>query len=145
MRHLLRQASAADLAAVHRLLTAANLPLDGLDDHAERLWVWNAEGQVVGAIAFERYGTAGLLRSLIVDPNQRGTGLGRFLLQSGLDQMRADGIRDAYGLTTTIPDWLARLGWNEIHKSDLPTGLHASMELRGACPDTARVFHLPLR
>lgn len=144
MRPLLRQASAADLPAVRRLLATADLPLDGLDDHADRLWVWDAEGQVAGAIAFERYGTAGLLRSLIVDPTQRGTGLGRFLLQSGLDQMHAAGIRDAYGLTTTIPDWLVRLGWTEVAKDTLPPALHQSMELRGACPDTARAFHLRL-
>ncbi len=141
---MLRKATSADVPAVRRLLSAAKLPLEGLDDHRERLWVWVQDGHVVGAIAYEAYGEAGLLRSLIVDPAQRGTGLGGALLHAGLGEMRKAGLRDAYGLTTTIPDWLARLGWTELDKATLPAELHQSMELRGACPDTARAFHLRL-
>lgn len=129
---------------MRRLLADAGLPLDGLDDHVDRLWVWDDGGHVAGAIAFERYGTDGLLRSLVVDPAQRGTGLGRALLHAGLDAMRRDGVRHAYGLTTTIPDWLARLGWTELPRSALPAGLDASMELQGACPASARAFRLDL-
>ncbi len=62
----------------------------------------------------------------------------------GLDQMRRAGVRHAYGLTTTIPDWLQRLGWMEVPKADLPAALNTSMELRGACPGTARIFLLDL-
>jgi amino-acid N-acetyltransferase len=141
---LLRRATTADLPAVRRLLTAAKLPLEGLDDHKERLWVWDQRGAVIGAIAYEAYGDKGLLRSLIVDPEHRGTGLGAMLLHSGLAEMRKAGLRDAYGLTTTIPDWLARLGWTEVEKESLPAALHKSMELRGACPDTARAFQVSL-
>lgn len=141
---MLRKATSADLPAVRRLLSSAQLPLEGLEDHRERLWVWDLDGDVVGAIAYEAYGDKGLLRSLIVDPEQRGTGLGAALLHSGVDEMRKSGLRHAYGLTTTIPDWLARLGWTEVSKETLPPALHQSMELRGACPDTARAFHLAL-
>lgn len=141
---MLRKASPADLPAVRRLLTAAKLPLEGLDDHRERLWVWDLDGEVVGAIAFEAYRDAGLLRSLVVDPEHRGTGLGRALLLAGLDAMRAAGLREAYGLTTTIPDLLARLGWTEVGRDALPDALHESMELRGACPDTAHAFRVRL-
>lgn len=144
MTSLLRKSIPADLPAVHRLLVAAKLPLDGLDDNRDRLWVWDQEGTVVGAIAFEQYGEHGLLRSLVVDPDSRGTGLGRLLLHSGLDAMRRAGVCHAYGLTTTIPGWLERLGWTEITKPDLPAALEASMELRGACPDTARIFRTDL-
>ena len=141
---MLRKATTADLPAVRRLLAAAKLPLEGLDDHHERLWVWDQDGTVVGAIAYEAYGDKGLLRSLIVDPGSRGTGLGATLLDAGLREMRKAGLHDAYGLTTTIPDWLARLGWKEVGKDTLPQQLHKSMELRGACPDTARAFHVRL-
>lgn len=141
---MLRKATTADLQAVRRLLSAAKLPLEGLDDHKERLWVWDDGGEVVGAIAYEAYGDKGLLRSLIVDPGQRGTGLGAALLHAGLGEMRKAGLRHAYGLTTTIPDWLARLGWTEVGKQTLPPELHQSMEMRGACPDTARAFHIRL-
>lgn len=141
---MLRKASPADLPAVRRLLSTSNLPLEGLDDHRERLWVWDRDGNVAGAVAFEAYGDQGLLRSLIVDPDERGTGLGGALLHAGLAEMRKAGLRWAYGLTTTIPDWLERLGWTEVPKETLPAALHQSMELRGACPDTARAFRFQL-
>lgn len=144
MRSLLRKATPADLPRVKSLLAAARLPLEGLDDHQRHLWVLDMDGVVVGAIAFEPYKDAGLLRSLILDPARRNQGLGKRLITSGLEEMRKAGLRHAYGLTTTIPDLLLRLGWREVPRRELPAVLHESMELRGACPDTARAFHLPL-
>lgn len=142
---MLRKANPADLPRVKSLLAAAKLPLDGLVDHQDRLWVLEQDGDVVGAIAFEAYRGAGLLRSLVVDPVHRGKGLGKQLIEAGLGEMRRAGMRHAYGLTTTIPGLLAKSGWTEVRKQDLPDALDESMELRGACPDTARAFHLKLQ
>lgn len=139
---MLRQATAADRPALERLLAAAGLPLDGLPD--THLFVAEEGGQVVGAIGFERHGSVGLLRSLVVHPDQRGAGLGAFLLESGLQEMRKAGLREAYGLTTTIAPWLARLGWQELPQSALPAALRVSKEMQGACPDTAQAFRLRL-
>lgn len=141
---MLRRATPADLPRVTDLLAKAKLPLEGLVDQQERLWVLEQDGRVVGAIAFEAYRGAGLLRSLVVDPGQRGHGFGKHLLSAGIEEMRKAGLQHAYGLTTTIPDLLARMGWTEVTKQDLPAVLNQSMELRGACPDTARAFHLEL-
>jgi amino-acid N-acetyltransferase len=139
---LLRAATAADRPALDRLLSSASLPLDGLVD--ARLFVAEEDGEVVGAIGFERHGSAGLLRSLVVDPAHRGAGLGAFLLDAGLMEMRRAGAQEAYGLTTTIAPWLRALGWTEVERSSLPKALLASRELQGACPDSAVAFRLDL-
>jgi amino-acid N-acetyltransferase len=139
---LLRPATPADQPALERLLSAAKLPLDGLAD--TRLFVMEDDDGLVGAIGYERHGDLGLLRSLVVDPDRRGAGLGAFLLESGLLEMRKAGLREAYGLTETIAPWLERLGWEELAQADLPTALRASKELQGACAETAKAFRLVL-
>lgn len=142
-RPLPRPATPRDLPAVQTLLSEAGLPLDGLAD-CELLLVAERAGRVAAAIGFERHGHVGLLRSLVVAPDARGTGLGRALLDAGVAAMRAAGLREAYGLTTTIPDLLRRRGWTEVPRSSLPRQLLRSAELRGACPDSAPAFRLPL-
>lgn len=138
-----RRAAASDKPQVRALLQQAGLPLDGLDGVAD-LFVVDDGDAVVGAIGFERHGSLGLLRSLVVAPSRRGRGLGVALLAFGVARMRAEGLREAYGLTTTIPDLLLRLGWGEVPRAAMPEGLNSSMELRGACPDSARAFRLSL-
>lgn len=140
----LHPARPMDLGAVTSLLKQSKLPTEGLSDHTGTVWVLRENGRVVGAIGYERYGDAALLRSLVVDDRLRGKGHGRTLLEAGVAHMRAAGIQDAYGLTTTIPDLLGKLGWRELPQSELPAALKASAELGGACPDTARAFHLKL-
>lgn len=143
MNPVLRPARPEDLAAVRALLEEANLPLAGFDQ-AAAVWVATVRGDVAGAVAFERHGTLGLLRSLVVAPGHRGLGLGRRLLVRAIRSMQGAGLSDAYALTTTIAPWLAREGWTERRQADLPAGLAASQELQGACPASAQAFHLPL-
>lgn len=140
---MFRPAAPEDLRQVQRLLSAAGLPLAGLDQTS--LFVADDEsGQVIGVIGYERHGSVGLLRSLVVDPARRGAGLGAFLLESGLQEMRRAGLREAYGLTETIAPWLDHLGWTARARADLPAALQASKELQGACAESAKAFSRPL-
>lgn len=140
---VVRPCHPAERPEVARLLEEAGLPRDGLEATAD-LWVATLQGRVVGAVGFERHGRLGLLRSLVVAPACRGQGIGARLLERGVRSMRGAGLTDAYGLTTTIPDLLARKGWTELPRGDAPAALAASAELQGACPASARLFHLHL-
>lgn len=137
---MLRSAKPEDRAAVAKLLRAASLPTDGLMTDVDHLFVVEEQGRIMGAIGFEGFGSDALLRSLVVDPSMRGRGHGAALMKAALNQAQKLGFTTLYGLTTTIPDWLAKLGFQEIRKSDIPEPVHMSMELRGACPESARVF-----
>ena len=139
---MLRKATPADGPALQRLLGDAKLPLAGLADTS--LFVVEDEDRIIGAIGFERHGDLGLLRSLVVHPDHRGAGLGDFLLDAGLQEMRRAGLQEAYGLTETIAPWLERLGWDELPQKDLPAALRSSKELQGVCAETARAFRLAL-
>lgn len=139
-----RVAGREDWSAVAQLLRQNKLPTDGLTTDVDHLYVLEVGGTVVGAVGFESYASDGLLRSLVVDPRLRGGGHGASLLRLAIYEAQRSGIRAVYGLTTTIADWLLRLGFKEIQKDQIPSGVRQSWELRGACPDAARAFRFPL-
>ena len=138
----LRAADEGDLPAVAALLAKAGLPLAGLEQAT--LFVLEQGGALLGVVGYERYGPYALLRSLAVAEEVRGQGHGRMLIRFVQDETRRVGCTTVYGLTTTIPEWLLELGFDELAREALPAALHASAELRGACPASARVFGLEL-
>jgi len=124
------------------LLAAAGLPIDGWDAPSTRRWGAVAAGRLAGVVALEAHGAAGLLRSWAVAPDARGAGVGGALLAHALREARAMGLGVVAAITTTVPDRLAAAGFRETTRDALPAALQASPELRGACPDSARVFVL---
>jgi arsenite methyltransferase len=138
----IRLADADGSALAETVLRDAGLPHAGWSDPATLRWVLIVDGTVRGAIGLEAYEGVGLLRSLVVDEGLRGRGYARALLAVARRAAAARGITHLYGLTTTIPELLARWGFDEVERSHLPKALGASQELRGACPASARAFEL---
>jgi len=140
----IRAAGPEDAAAVRRLLTDAALPLDGVPADLAHFLVAERDGTVIGAIGLEPYGDAALLRSAVVAPDVRGTGLGERLVHALLDGARTSGARELVLLTTTAEEWFPRFGFARIDRAAAPAALHASEEFRGACPASAVVMSLRL-
>jgi amino-acid N-acetyltransferase len=115
------------------LLSGAALPVDGADEAFEQGVVAVADGVVVGAAAIERYGSDGLLRSVVVDPGLRSTGVGRALVASAEALASGLGIRDLYLLTETAVEWFPRLGYAVLDRATAPDGIAGSWEFRFAC------------
>lgn len=141
---IIRKATDVDMPAVISLLEEMSLPVDGIAEHRDQLYVLEVQGAIIGAVGYEAYPPDALLRSLVIVPSMRGQGYGRQLISHVLKQAQIDGIRGAYALTTTIPDLLCRSGFDEVSRSDAPEALSASVEFRGACPVSARLFHIPI-
>ena len=130
-----RAAAPADLPAVRTLLSDAALPLDGADRAFEQGVVAVAGGVVVGAAAIERYGSDGLLRSVVVDPGLRRTGVGRALVTAAEALAGGLGIRDLYLLTETAVEWFPGLGYAVLDRASAPDGIAGSWEFRFACAE----------
>jgi len=137
-------ADPADLPAVLALLAESGLPPDGLPEHFGAALVARDGERVVGSAALERYGEAGLLRSVAVAPELRGQGLGRELTLAVLEQARSHGLRHLYLLTTTAEGYFPAFGFAPIDRADVDPALHASAEFTGACPESAAVLALSL-
>ena len=138
-------AAASDLPAIRNLLEAAKLPSSDLaDDTAVRFWVARV-GVVVGAIGLESFGTAGLVRSLVVSPDARRRGLGDSLVAALETEAAACGLRDLVLLTQTAEQFFADRGYTVIDRSNAPAELRQSSEFKSLCPASATCMSKPLR
>ena len=136
----IRKATNRDLDAVEGLLSANDLPLDGVKENLSGFIVAEEGGRVIGAVGLERFGSVALLRSAVVSEGRRGGGVGRRLVEHILDYAERDGIEELFLLTTTAEKYFPRFGFTRTTRSAVPSALKTSAEFRGACPDTALVM-----
>jgi amino-acid N-acetyltransferase len=139
-----RPATGSDYKAVAGLLQAANLPLAGVPRTLAGFYVAEDRGRILGAVGLELHGTDGLLRSAVVDPAARGTGLGQALVGRLLGDARERGLGAVYLLTTTAERWFPRFGFSRIERDDVPGRVRESVEFREACPASAIVMRAKL-
>ena len=138
-------ASREELPRIVELLDDGGLPPDGLEDHLPTILVARLHGRVVGSAALELYGTAALLRSVVVRRDLRGTGLGSRLTEAALRLSREFGVAEAYLLTETADLFFPRFGFRNIPRSRVPSSVRSSVEFTSACPASARAMALDLR
>jgi amino-acid N-acetyltransferase len=119
------------------LLSASNLPLDGVRENFSSFLVAEDAGGVRGAVGLELFGPAALLRSAVVAREHRGAGVGHRLVERSLARAAEEGVGELYLLTTTAEEYFPRFGFLRIARSTVPDAVRASAEFQGACPDTA--------
>ncbi len=136
----IRDATSSDLPAVEQLLRSNELPVEGVRENFSSFVVAEEAGTIAGAIGLEKYGSAALVRSAVVSPPSRGTGVGRQLVESIVERANQEGIDDIYLLTTTAENYFPRFGFARTTRAAVPETVKASAEFRGACPDTAVVM-----
>jgi N-acetylglutamate synthase-like GNAT family acetyltransferase len=130
----LRAAKAGDLAAVRDLLKGAKLHLEGLEKQfGGHYAVLELEGKLIGAMGVEVYGRYGLLRSAVVAPAHRGTGLGVRLTRERIAWADARRIEALFLLTVTAVPFFARLGFAEVPRKSAPAEVQASLEFAKLC------------
>jgi amino-acid N-acetyltransferase len=136
----IREATNRDLDAVESLLSENDLPLEGVKENFSDFVVAEDAGEIAGAIGLERFGSVALLRSAVVSPEHRGSGVGRKLVEKVLERAERDGIEELFLLTTTAEKYFPRFGFAPTSRSAVPPAVRASAEFQGACPDTAIVM-----
>src|SRR2546425_7079432 len=127
-------ATPADLPALLELLGQRALPTAGLPDHVDTTLVARDAGHVVGSAALELYGTAALLRSVAVAPEQRGHGLGQELTRHALALARRRNIRTVYLLTETAGGVFPRFRVRAIPRGTVAPAVRRSGRFPDARP-----------
>jgi amino-acid N-acetyltransferase len=140
----LRQAAATDLAAVQALLAAASLPFEDIAPQLPHFAVADEDGRIVGVAGIERYGAAGLLRSVCVAPDRQGRGLAGTLVELVEAWAMASGVEDLYLLTTTAEPYFAARGFTPIGRESVPEAIRATTEFSTLCPSSAVCMHRSL-
>jgi amino-acid N-acetyltransferase len=134
---VVHDAAAADLAVVYRLLEQEGLPTSDLPSSRARFIVLVNAGVIVAAGALERFGSAALLRSVVVAGDRRGAGLGRRIVEELESRAGAAGIDLLILLTQTARGFFAGQGYRVIERIDAPADVRGSAEFRSLCPSTA--------
>ncbi len=102
------------------------------------------DGRVVGVSGLEVHGEDGLLRSVAVDPDYRGQGLAKALVEAALERARMLELRTLYLLTTTARAYFARRGFAVARRDEAPAAIRESWEFRSGCPASAVLMRRPL-
>lgn len=134
----LRPATSQDLPAILALLRDADLPYQDLTTaHLADFLVAAGSQHVLGAVGIERYGEKALLRSLVVRPESKFTGLGKQLADAIERHARRTGVDTLYLLTTTAADFFKRRGYEVIERRSAPPELQKTTEFSSLCPSQA--------
>jgi amino-acid N-acetyltransferase len=134
-------AMAGELDQVSALLEASDLGAWRPDEQdAELLVARDREGRVVGCGALVFHGDLGLLRSVAVAAERRGSGLGQAIVETLLELPRARGLAGIYLLTTTAAGFFARLAFVPVEREEVPAAIRSTQQYRTECPASAVVM-----
>jgi amino-acid N-acetyltransferase len=123
------------LSVVNALLCAASLPTSDLTTaHCHDFFFAGPNDSPIGLVGLEMLGAVALLRSLVVVPGGRNTGLGSALVRHAEDHARRNGVRDLYLLTTTAAGFFAKRGYQHVARAGAPAAIMATREFAGICP-----------
>jgi amino-acid N-acetyltransferase len=138
MLSLVQQNDAGELAAA---LIAAKLPVDDISEGGRRFWrAIDEAGGVIGYGGIEGSGTDVLLRSVVILPARRGSGLGRALIDALLREAKEAGGRRVWLLTTDAADFFGRLGFERRDRATAPGVVTQSRQFTALCPASAAVL-----
>jgi DNA mismatch repair protein MutS len=133
----LRAATAADADAIRALLQRNGLPTGDLVTSRPEFIVACEGERIIGAGALERCGNAALLRSVAVERQWRGSGVGRLIVAELERRASASGLRELILLTETARDFFERLGYGLKERAQVPAAVLDSAEFRSLCPASA--------
>ena len=138
----IRPAAEDDWPSILEQLTAAGLPTADIDRRfmTDFLVAETPQGECVAAIGCQRYGTLGLLRSLVVARLARGAGLGRRMVAQLERYAAAAGVKELWLLTIDAERFFAALGYREADRRDVPPAIGETAEFSTLCPDSAHLM-----
>lgn len=114
----LRRARAADVPRMIELIAGAELPPLFVSEYVDSFVVAERANAVLACGAVEVFGQCGVIRSVVVDPSLRGSGVGKRLWQRLEADARAAGVTDLYLFTADAHDFWRRLGFSDIGFED---------------------------
>jgi amino-acid N-acetyltransferase len=143
-RPTLRAATAADLPAVERLLSTAELPVVGVAAVITTFVVAEHQRELAGVAGLELCRDNGLLRSVAVAPAWQNRGLARALVGRVIAEAEGRRLRSLYLLTTTAAHYFPRFGFTRTTREAVPTDVAATEEFRTLCAASAVVMVRPI-
>lgn len=118
-----------------QLLESAALPTSDLTDpHMVHFFYVGTAFTPRAIVGVEFCGPDALLRSLVVAPELRTSGLGSKLVEHAEAHARAQGARAVYLLTTTAEQFFRSRGYRVTPRDAAPPAIRSTTEFAGLCP-----------
>jgi amino-acid N-acetyltransferase len=137
----LQIASRPSLPTAIALIESAGLPVVDLTDrHLEHFFYCGPNESPTGLVGLELYGTDALLRSLVVAPKIRGTGIGLALVTHAEAYARTQGVRAMYLLTNTAERFFSQRGYRRIARGEVIPAIENTREFKELCPKSSAVM-----
>lgn len=131
-----------DIETIKDMLFANSLPIAGVDEHWRTFVIARDGEKIIGCGGAEAYQVAALIRSIAVDEEYRGHGIGRRIVRQLLDRLASRGLREFYLLTTTAEAYFKKRGFKTIDRDEVHPQLLQSREFQDACPESATCMRL---
>ena len=127
-----------DVAILQTMLAAAELPPAALDHPGARyIKLCDPDGEPIGFAGLEVSGRDALLRSVVVQEEQRGRGIGGLVVRHALACAEGLYAESVYLLTMTATDFFARLGFRACSRDQVPAAIRQTTEFTSLCPASA--------
>jgi arsenate reductase len=115
-------------------LAEAGLPVDDLEEAGRHFFAYRTPaGALMGFGGYELYDGDALLRSVVVPPNARSTGVGRNLVPLLMRRAFDRGARHAFVLTTAAKSFFERLRFEQIDRKTAPPAILATRQAADLC------------
>lgn len=133
----LKQVTDDSIRYLERLLEDNDLPTRDVRAKSECFYVGYDDDRPIGAGGVEVHGSHGLLRSIVVEQDLRGEGLGTGLCRALERRARKQGLESLYLLTTTAPEFFEDRGFEEVERTDAPGDIRGTTQFDHLCPESA--------
>lgn len=126
----LRPATRGDVPAMEALLESHHLPTQELEDWLDHLVVAEDAGTLLGCGGLEVYeeDAAGLVRSMAVERELQGGGVGRLILAWVESRAREVGVRTLYLFTMDAGAFYQRSGYELVGLDAFPPSARESFQ-----------------
>jgi amino-acid N-acetyltransferase len=131
-----------DIPKIRLLLNKDKLPVSDLEQANWFLLLGIKNEDELDAVGgLELCGNSLLLRSVVVDPQIRGKGLGRLLVERLLSQAEMSGFGAVHLLTLDAEEYFsAGFGFKLLDRSLVPKDIENSTQFGGTCPKIASLM-----
>ncbi len=98
------------------------------------------QGELIGSIGLEWYGSNALLRSVAIAEKWRGKGLGKTMVTNIMNEAKKANKEGVFLLTETAAPFFLQLGFADYDRALAPPAIQSSSEFSHVCPSSARLM-----
>ncbi len=135
-----REAEESDIQRIKELLYSSGLPSTDVDGQAQKIFVVESKGKLVGIGGIEDFGGIGLIRSITVAPEHRKNGIAMNLYQLLEEYACNSGIKALYLITESAKEYFQKLGFSAQEREAVPYLIKQTSQFSKLCPTSAAVM-----